>query len=338
MKTHVAYAALELAVAKLGQYDPHNDDLTLRAKRLLQKCAHAMISHQELSAQLVCTYLMDFEDHFTSHSFRKLYWTSFEAYINEQQPSPECYILKKKDHEENAEPDTENELLNADNTNDIQEQTDIPDCESPSNSRGVHEFEEDEIAEDEVIISSDDKGEIMARASQVTDYRLRSTLCKNLTLWDFIAQVDKTKSTSKNAKPPDFPDSESDTDTDDVQSDASGLEVRNADKSGNSPLSANQIRWLLHSHSRTRPKYDLKNNHPEWQKFQLQIRRHSHRFVTVPIGPHIPRRDKKNQYPKFCRLMLIFFKPWQDVADLREDGQSWPNVFCEFMRQCPSEF
>jgi hypothetical protein len=27
LKTHIAYAALELAVAKLGQYDPHDDDL-----------------------------------------------------------------------------------------------------------------------------------------------------------------------------------------------------------------------------------------------------------------------------------------------------------------------
>src|SRR5258705_12590692 len=58
LKTHVAYAALELAVAKLGEYNPHDDDLTLRAKKLLQKCAHAMISHQELSAQQVCSYLM----------------------------------------------------------------------------------------------------------------------------------------------------------------------------------------------------------------------------------------------------------------------------------------
>ncbi|KIM73508.1 hypothetical protein PILCRDRAFT_26648, partial [Piloderma croceum F 1598] len=97
LKTHVAYAALELAVAKLGQYDAHDDDLELRAKRLLQKCAHAMISHQELSGQQVSMYLMDFEDHFTSHSFRKLYWTSFESYLNQQEPSPECYVPKSND-------------------------------------------------------------------------------------------------------------------------------------------------------------------------------------------------------------------------------------------------
>ena len=73
LKAHVAYAALDLAVRKLGEYDPQEDDLTIRAKVLLWKCAYAMISHQELSAQQVCSYLMDFEDHFTSHKYNNLY-------------------------------------------------------------------------------------------------------------------------------------------------------------------------------------------------------------------------------------------------------------------------
>ncbi|KAJ7776488.1 hypothetical protein DFH07DRAFT_731866 [Mycena maculata] len=91
LKTHVAFAMLELAVKKLGEYNPLEDDLTTRAKKLLQKCAYAMISQQELSAQQVSSYLLDFEDHFTSHSYRNFYWTSFESFINEEDPSPECY-------------------------------------------------------------------------------------------------------------------------------------------------------------------------------------------------------------------------------------------------------
>ncbi|KDQ54422.1 hypothetical protein JAAARDRAFT_60799 [Jaapia argillacea MUCL 33604] len=83
LKTHVAYAALELAVRKLGDYNSNEDEATTRAKCMLQKCAHAMISHQELSAQQVCSYLMDFEDHFTSHLYKNLYWTSFEAFIDD---------------------------------------------------------------------------------------------------------------------------------------------------------------------------------------------------------------------------------------------------------------
>ncbi|KAJ6611923.1 hypothetical protein B0H10DRAFT_1808537, partial [Mycena sp. CBHHK59/15] len=91
LQAHVAYAALELAVGKLGEYDPEADNLTLQAKKLLQKCAHSMIAKQELSAQQVVSYLMDFEDHFTSHKFKNLYWTGFEKFINDEDPCPECY-------------------------------------------------------------------------------------------------------------------------------------------------------------------------------------------------------------------------------------------------------
>ncbi|KAJ6595421.1 hypothetical protein B0H10DRAFT_1673426, partial [Mycena sp. CBHHK59/15] len=55
LKTHVAFAMLELAVKKLGNYNPLEDDLMMRAKKMLQKCAYAMISQQELSAQQVAS-------------------------------------------------------------------------------------------------------------------------------------------------------------------------------------------------------------------------------------------------------------------------------------------
>ncbi len=92
LKAHVAYAALEFSsFSKLGVPDPDDDDITIRAKKLLQKCAFAMISHQELSAQQVCSYLMDYGDHYTSHEYRNLYWDCLEKFINDEMPSPECY-------------------------------------------------------------------------------------------------------------------------------------------------------------------------------------------------------------------------------------------------------
>ncbi|EJD36383.1 hypothetical protein AURDEDRAFT_19132, partial [Auricularia subglabra TFB-10046 SS5] len=91
LKAHVSYAALQLAVHKVGELDIDRHDNAMRAKRLLQKCAHAMISHQELSAQQVASYLTDEEDHFTSHQFSNLFWIAFEKLIESQSPSPECY-------------------------------------------------------------------------------------------------------------------------------------------------------------------------------------------------------------------------------------------------------
>ncbi|KAJ3741637.1 hypothetical protein EV360DRAFT_21088, partial [Lentinula raphanica] len=82
LKAHVAYAALELAVKRLEPTLEEDDPLTIKAKKLLQRCAYSMISQQELSAQQVASYLLDFGDHYTSHSFNNLYWTTFERHIN----------------------------------------------------------------------------------------------------------------------------------------------------------------------------------------------------------------------------------------------------------------
>ncbi|KAJ3967155.1 hypothetical protein EV361DRAFT_1010152, partial [Lentinula raphanica] len=82
LKAHVAYAALELAVKRLEPSVEEDDPLTVKAKKLLQRCAYSMISQQELSAQQVASYLLDFGDHFTSHTFNNLYWTSFERHLN----------------------------------------------------------------------------------------------------------------------------------------------------------------------------------------------------------------------------------------------------------------
>ena len=90
LKTHIAFAALHLAVSKLGEYHAEDNEITCRAKKLLQKCAYAMISHQELSAQQVCSYLLDFEDHFASHQFANLFWIAFEKIVEHTDPSPEC--------------------------------------------------------------------------------------------------------------------------------------------------------------------------------------------------------------------------------------------------------
>ncbi|KAJ7127740.1 hypothetical protein C8R44DRAFT_529301, partial [Mycena epipterygia] len=52
-------------------------------------------------------------------------------------------------------------------------------------------------------------------------------------------------------------------------------------------------------------------------------------------GPGIPRRDRPSVYPRYCRLMLIFFKPWRRASDLRSPGQSWEEAFTTFTRNCP---
>ncbi|KDQ54423.1 hypothetical protein JAAARDRAFT_135819, partial [Jaapia argillacea MUCL 33604] len=36
------------------------------------------------------------------------------------------------------------------------------------------------------------------------------------------------------------------------------------------------------------------------------------------------------------RLMLILFKPWRSVRDLRKNGESWKEAFVNFLPECPA--
>ncbi|KAF8214481.1 hypothetical protein K438DRAFT_1435091, partial [Mycena galopus ATCC 62051] len=160
LKTHVAFSMLELAVKKLGEFNPFADDLTIHAKRMLQKCAHAMISQQELSGQQVASYLMDFEDHFTSHNYRNFYWTAFEAFINQQLPSPECYPSKQATHtSESSEQPNEDKGIAHNGT------------EMDANLAGENE---------EVQVSVDGSGNLVPLANQLADYQKRGTELDNV--------------------------------------------------------------------------------------------------------------------------------------------------------------
>lgn len=161
----VAYAALELAVRKLGEYNPNEDLFITRAKWMLQKCAHAMISHQELSAQQVASYLCDYEDHFTSHKFNQLFWTTFEAHINGEDPSPECYNKPSEDVDPSA----------------------------TSTHVDEHVEQQNAIDHDEVAISVDENDEIIAHPSQLMDYKCRGKPLETFPLWDFCAQAQKIR-------------------------------------------------------------------------------------------------------------------------------------------------
>ncbi|KAJ3924317.1 MAG: hypothetical protein NXY57DRAFT_865450, partial [Lentinula lateritia] len=161
LKTHVAYAALERAVVKLSQHNIDDTPITIMAKKLLQKCAYSMISEQELSAQQVSTYLLGYEDHFTSHKYVNLFWTSFETYIERSRPSPACNVQTSEMNGKST-PETSN-CVNRDN---------IEYDDDDSN--------EDNDGTDDVQVDIGSNGALIAKASQVDDYRFRCTALANV--------------------------------------------------------------------------------------------------------------------------------------------------------------
>ena len=180
LKSHVAYAALQLAVKKYEAVEDIDDDFTVKPKRLLQKCAYALISHQEMSAQQVASYLMGYEDHFTSHRFSCLYWASFERFVECEDVVKLCpaYAVGgvcMEDDPKDQRPDSAGRSGN------------LPVAEG--------EGEDETHAEDEeVAIRFDHAGNIMALANQISDYTLRPREFEEMCLWDFVAKTEKTYS------------------------------------------------------------------------------------------------------------------------------------------------
>ena len=259
LKAHMAYAALELAVRKLGEYNPVDDELTLRAKRMLQKCAHAMISQQELCGQQVASYLMDWEDHFTSHTFNRLYWTTFEVYVDAQNSSPECYMKDTGDGSCNIQSSqaSKNDIAEPD---DVDEHEPITDTESQG-------AQNPELDHDEIAVTIDDENKMTARPSQVIDYTMRGPQLKDVSLWDFCAQVEKLKKGAR-AHP-------ADDDSDDVGEN------------------------VLCSTTRKRPSCEFLPAHEEYQTHCLKIRQPHLCHIPVLVGS-IPRHDRDVVYPKYC--------------------------------------
>jgi hypothetical protein len=323
LKSHVAFAALELAVRKLDNQDDVEDDLTVRAKKLLQKCAYAMISHQELSAQQVCSYLMEYGDHYTSHEFKNLYWTAFEKFINDEDPSPECYNSSNSENHSVSDVNIMHEDDNMENNADsISGESDL------SNNIDENSITND-VNNDEIAIKVNHLGELIARTSQIVDYQQRSEVLNNLNLWNAIAQTEKIKK-SKDRKSRD-PEEDSEFYEHEAYADTEYQEsaVNASDRQS--------IEELLSCSSGIRPKLNFLANHPEHISHTLKIRTPVKRFVPVPIGPSIPRRDHEPVRERYCRLMLIFFKPWRHAGDLRNRNETWSNAFETFIRMCPSK-
>jgi hypothetical protein len=51
-------------------------------------------------------------------------------------------------------------------------------------------------------------------------------------------------------------------------------------------------------------------------------------FVPVILGPSLTRADRSSEeYGLWCRAMLILFKPWRSIEDLKTSHKSWSSVY-----------
>ncbi|KAI9070256.1 hypothetical protein FKP32DRAFT_1608123 [Trametes sanguinea] len=164
LKAHVAYTALEMAMKKLAN-EPHNQSSDT-ARRLLQRTAFSILSNQELSSQQVASYLLDFEDHFTSHQFSNLYWRSFEKHVDAVLP----LATTRSSHTE---------------TNLSHSHTPEPHASEDDSQQSL------EDDDDDVRIDADHNGTIVELSTQLADYLYRGDDLRDMSLWDFVRRTRK---------------------------------------------------------------------------------------------------------------------------------------------------
>ena len=298
LKTHIAYAALALAVQKLEQIDTADDLLTVRAKKLLQKCAYSMIARQELSAQQVSSYLLDLEDHFTSDTFQAMYWTNYERYVDQELP-----II---DPSKRTEHDTSEEHILKNNQNDGNHLENLTEIITDVNEEVDDSTEGPEP--DEIVISTDNNGKLEIHTSQMQDYLLRGGELQSLSLWEYTSVIQKVSKTRAR--------------NDDDQTQEKSNIVLDHD--------SNSID--VDSDTYSRPKYHFHHDHPDYNTHIQQLRHPHHRPIPNPIGPSFPRRDNPDSREKYCRLMLILLKPWNTPQDLILEHENFEAEFQFFIQ------
>ena len=362
-KSHVSFGALEVALKKLGDYDPTETDPDTRLKQTLQKCVFSVMSKQELSGQEVASDLKGHGDHYSSRKHRNLYWTAFERSINADVPSPECYEKEGNPVDRVSAPATsspctdEPDQTGADNPveqgddpmTDIvgtlseqhDEWGDQPDplTETPDEDvlSGLHGERDDDTGElnelddeqdDDVTIATTSNGNVFQCSTQVHDYRFRAPALNHLSVWDFTSCVDKVARSGSSGKSADELSGD-ESEGDGSEDDAENLEDEDEGDVSNHTCTRRSKR------GRKCQTFPLHPDHTQSERKAHRLRSDTAKYyIPVPIGPALPRRDRVHLYARYCRLMLILFKPWRGVDDLRDDGQTWPSAFEAFLETC----
>ena len=77
LKTHIIFDTIREVFRKNAEILTGNLSSQEKCRRLMTKITNQMSTKMELGGPMICSYLLGFPDHFTSHKFVPLYWQSF---------------------------------------------------------------------------------------------------------------------------------------------------------------------------------------------------------------------------------------------------------------------
>jgi hypothetical protein len=83
---HDTYALVQKSIASImnSSNQTNNENAIEKSRKLVLRCYNTLASQQELSGVQVASYLMNWNDHYTTHKFQGLYLIQTERYLQTQ--------------------------------------------------------------------------------------------------------------------------------------------------------------------------------------------------------------------------------------------------------------
>lgn len=323
LPTHLGLAALSFAIRKANKKFPEmfSESIDANCRSALTMTVNSMLARQEISHQHVMAYLIGGGDHYASDTFRILYMTAFSRFIGGD--VEEGYDISSEGKENViGGGEDESHLVSSPRTNkrDVRldeavdggvgndDETRDPELHRPIGDLDpesmITVMEEDpermpsrvedvvnvEGSDDDVILNME-KGGITA-TSQQYDYMYRSVdkEFSGMNLYEFVS---KTRT---------------------VKQPRQLLDEFNEYDSEPEYLGPGRF---------SNPRHPLYDTHMLSKKDSY--------CIPVILGPKIPRRAANAvSEQRWARAMLILFKPWRRVSDLKSDVQTWLDAYLDY--------
>lgn len=334
LPVHVTLNAVCAAVKRaVTQLDEESDQTAFR-RSLLTRVVNGIMGKLELSHQQVMSYIVGGGDHYTSHRFRTMNWGSVERFIREQEKGAHGADLDPDDtgdaHElaedisngsaKGKDVDLDDrrtlwqELFGLDEEPEESQEVEVvnqgiaSDGESDeeggnaSGDVGIETVIEDAATARGNGHGSSDllmtvSGKTVTASNTLLDYLYRGKTAEfeQLCVWDMVAQVECLSIEQESARL-----SKKKTT---VRKDGTAAKARGRPAFTRVPFSSEA--------------------HPRFKTHLSRLRSVS--FIPVMLGPSLPRRDRNEE--EWCRAMLILFKPWRSLGDLKSMDQSWSDAY-----------
>lgn len=308
LATHVGLSALIYAVKQneIKYLDDRDTTPEEERRSLFVKMVNSMMARQELSHQQVMSYLVGGGDHYKSHNFKVVRWCDFDRYVREKSEMPQVSDIDRQIAYVSPDSVGTSEDLNRFESDTI-ESSELED----NNADTFSEIEDDNLVptSDIVTMQFTEDDTTMIGSNDILDYIYRSSEdeFEKLSIWQYTESVIKITKNHDQKR---------------VDRNNINDEARQHEDAGRERMP----RKRRGRHALARGSYA--KEHPQHKTHISRLR--DYPVVPVLLGDSLPRPDRKDDKERWCRAMLIIFKPWREVTDIKGGSRTWCEAFDKF--------